>query len=1174
MTDIKLDDVKSGIGFTGTGLNIKPDNVKIKKTEDRISADNSLPSTIPAETILNIASITEKAKKSLDERKFDEAYNLVKEYSSVDVEGNEKKDIINWYILLGDIYNLKELGKKRDYNKAKDYYKKAVDLESIVALDAFAGAVNTVEYDTISYLVEKYKEFDDDKRNSRFYAEYGRMLKCLYNKNNNELNIDLKQIFDLYKKAILLAPNSCSPYLYMGRLLKDCGDKLPQEDPLVPNSRKAEEYYTLAVKKGSTLAVGELDSFYRKQDPELSFDLMNSSENLEQLISNLTEPYITNSFSMLLSGPRGSGKEVFAQKVMNAVQCEYEQISIADFSATNCRFINFQNQDKSEARSVLEYIRFLENQKHKGVVFLNVDKLFSKTDRFFGTTALEIITNIEGMIKAVKSNKFPVILIIDNPENICQELRNAFMFRINFNYMDNPQKEAAYNLFFNFEAPDYLHRLGGLVVEDFSRVKRKAKILNILDSSEKILALLEDEAKYKAGGSTSYLKPDMAFDYKLVNADLNLSELTEKLKEKGQDKPFSMIIYGPPGTGKSYYLRYLADQLGIGTLEMTAANLLSKWTGETNKNITNMFREAENRKAMIIIDEIETLIKDRESEDNTFRNEIVNTFLTELDAVKYPFACTTNYIDKVDKAALRRFVFKTKFDYLTKEQNDLAFKTFFKFDPPDELKRIGGLTNGDYSSVKKRAILLDKMNDCDAIMEMLKEESKRKGKAGLISDAADAAKAFDIGFINTDLAMLEGFIRNIKKEGRTKFSFLLYGPSGTGKSLYLRHIADQLGYEIIERRTSDILDRWHGGTSRNIAAAFKEAKERKAFLIFDEIDGILLNKKNLNNINSWMADQVNEFLVQMENHDYPFAGTTNYLDNVEPAALRRFSVKALFDYLCPDQYDYVYEKTFGFKPVKDISNLKKMTPALFKTVKNKAEISDVANDKEKVFDLFMKEAEIAGNKIKTEDDRSYEKITIKKKSLYEKPIADMYNEVLKGFVKILSAEGHGSGFFISADGFILTNRHVVHDEKFVTVELFTGRQVPGEVLRSNSIDVALIKISDENLCVPMPLRTEEPNPGTAVFSMGNPHDKDQVLTKGVITRYTTNTEGKRRIESDVLTRGGVSGGPLMDEYGNVLGLNVEGWLDRDSNYHTKMGLAMEVPIIDALEALSIEIRDS
>ena len=146
-----------------------------------------------------------------------------------------------------------------------------------------------------------------------------------------------------------------------------------------------------------------------------------------------------------------------------------------------------------------------------------------------------------------------------------------------------------------------------------------------------------------------------------------------------------------------------------------------------------------------------------------------------------------------------------------------------------------------------------------------------------------------------------------------------------------------------------------------------------------------MNKKNLNNINSWMADQVNEFLVQMENHDYPFAGTTNYLDNVEPAALRRFSVKALFDYLCPDQYDYVYEKTFGFKPVKDISNLKKMTPALFKTVKNKAEISDVANDKEKVFDLFMKEAEIAGNKIKTEDDRSYEKITIKKKPLYEKP---------------------------------------------------------------------------------------------------------------------------------------------------------------------------------------------
>ena len=859
------------------------------------------------------------------------------------------------------------------------------NFENVNSLKTFSREVNPNEYDTINYLVEKYKEFDNGKQDAEFYAEYGRMLKCLYNKNNNELNIDLKQILYLYKKAILLDPDLGCSYLYIARLLYYYGDKLPAEDPFVPNSQKAEEYYTMALKKGMLVAADELDSFYRKQDPELSFDLMNSSENLEQLINNLTEPYIVNSFSMLLSGPRGSGKEVFAQKVMDAVQCEYEYVTIADFSSTNCRMINFQNQNKNEPKSVLEYIRFLENQKHKGVVFLNTDKLFSKTDRFFGSTAFEIITNVEGMIKAIKNNKFPVILIIDNPEDICQELRNAFMFRINFNYMDNPQKEAAYNLFFNFEAPDFLRRLGGLVVEDFSRVKRKAKILNILDNSEKILALLEDEAKYKVGGSTSYLKPDTAFEFKLVNADLNLIELTEKLKEKGQGKPFSMIIYGPPGTGKSYYLRYLADQLGIDTIEMTAASLLSKWIGDTEHNIVNMFREAENRKAMIIIDEIEALICSRENEDKAFRVQMVNTFLTELDAVKYPFACTTNYIDKVDKAALRRFVFKTKFDYLTKEQNDWAFKTFFKFDPPDELKRVGGLTNGDYSSVKKRAIILDKMNDCDAIMDMLKEEAKRKGKAGLISDAAVAAKDFDEGLVNTDTAMLEGFIRNIKKEGLTKFSFLLYGPSGTGKSLYLRHIADQLGYEIIERRTSDILDKWHGSTSRNIAAAFKEAKERKAFLVFDEIDGILLNKKNLNNINSWMADQVNEFLVQMENHDYPFAGTTNYLDNVEPAALRRFSVKVLFDYLRPDQYDYAYEKTFGFKPLNDISNLKKLTPALFKTAKNKAEIADAANDREKVFDLFMKEAEIAGNKIKTEADQSYGKITIKKKPLYEKP---------------------------------------------------------------------------------------------------------------------------------------------------------------------------------------------
>jgi SpoVK/Ycf46/Vps4 family AAA+-type ATPase len=92
---------------------------------------------------------------------------------------------------------------------------------------------------------------------------------------------------------------------------------------------------------------------------------------------------------------------------------------------------------------------------------------------------------------------------------------------------------------------------------------------------------------------------------------------------------------------------------------------------------------------------------------------------------------------------------------------------------------------------------------------------------------------------------------------------------------------------------------WVGGTEKNIADAFLEAKEEEAVLVFDEVDSFLSDRTQANQ--SWEVTQVNEMLVQMENFEGIFIATTNLMDNLDKASLRRFDLKLEFDYLKAEQ---------------------------------------------------------------------------------------------------------------------------------------------------------------------------------------------------------------------------------------------------------------------------------
>ena len=208
----------------------------------------------------------------------------------------------------------------------------------------------------------------------------------------------------------------------------------------------------------------------------------------------------------------------------------------------------------------------------------------------------------------------------------------------------------------------------------------------------------------------------------LVNTDLDIKDLTAKIKSCGKVN-FSLCLYGEPGTGKSLYARYLAKELGVEVIMKRASDLMSKYVGETEQNIADAFAQAKSKKAMLIFDEADSFLQNRNNAVRNWEVSQVNEMLTWMESHEYPFVCTTNLLDTLDEASLRRFTFKIKFDFITKEQVNTAFEHFFGIKNADI--NIKGLTAGDFATVKKKADFLC-ITDLDELSKMLEDEVKIK----------------------------------------------------------------------------------------------------------------------------------------------------------------------------------------------------------------------------------------------------------------------------------------------------------------------------------------------------------------------------------------------------------------------------------------------------------------
>jgi hypothetical protein len=202
----------------------------------------------------------------------------------------------------------------------------------------------------------------------------------------------------------------------------------------------------------------------------------------------------------------------------------------------------------------------------------------------------------------------------------------------------------------------------------------------------------------------------------------------------------SMLLYGPPGTGKTQFTEYLASQLNLPLVSKSAAALLSKWLGDSEKNIAAAFEEAAAEDAVLFFDEGDSFLRSRELARHSWEVTQTNELLQRMERFDGIVVVATNLFRDLDTAALRRFTFKIEFRELDANQRWKMFVAEAGLThtaatlPPENreaweqrLLFMPYLTPGDFATVKRQCLVLDTVLTPEEWLDQLEIECQIKG---------------------------------------------------------------------------------------------------------------------------------------------------------------------------------------------------------------------------------------------------------------------------------------------------------------------------------------------------------------------------------------------------------------------------------------------------------------
>ena len=430
----------------------------------------------------------------------------------------------------------------------------------------------------------------------------------------------------------------------------------------------------------------------------------------------------------------------------------------------------------------------------------------------------------------------------------------------------------------------------------------------------------------------------------------------------------NILLYGAPGTGKTSFARTLAHQLGKKCFQIAQDT-----RGYDRSACTPEFRFAalqicdkqiDNKNSLIIVDEADDMLRgnggfggflfalggtESSKGDKGLLNDV-------LDNIKTPTIWITNTpAEALDESSRRRFDYSIRFEPLNAIQRKSIWQnniskmhmeslvdehtaTFFA----ERYDVNAGIITKVLSNVKK---LAPEQNEVRNTVEKLMAQHCELLNIKVDDNKLLPAKDYSLDGLNIkgdlELEKIVSAVRKYQNDpignspDRPRMNLLLSGPPGTGKTEFVKYLGCVLNTKVAVKMGSDLLSMYVGGTEHNIKAAFAQAEAEHAILFLDEIDGLVQSRDRANR--SWEVTQVNELLYQMENFNGIMIGATNFIQNLDPAIMRRFTFKLSFDYL--DNYGKIvfFERMFDTKlsttERKRLEAIENLTPGDFRTAR-------------------------------------------------------------------------------------------------------------------------------------------------------------------------------------------------------------------------------------------------
>jgi len=457
----------------------------------------------------------------------------------------------------------------------------------------------------------------------------------------------------------------------------------------------------------------------------------------------------------------------------------------------------------------------------------------------------------------------------------------------------------------------------------------------ISDTTEVVLNPEAIEIKEEAVPEVTYedvggLSDEIKKIREMVELPLKHPEIFERL---GIEAPKGVLLHGPPGTGKTLLAKAVANESNSHFILINGPSIMSKFYGESEKNLRDKFEDAEkNSPSIIFIDEIDSLAPKREEVKGEVERRVVAQLLALMDGLKsrgkVVVIAATNVPNILDPALRRPGRFDREVDVGVpgKEGRLNILKIHTRNMPLAKnvnLEEISNKTYGfvgaDLAALCKEAAMIVlrrilpelKLEEEEAIPNKVLEKlriTKKDFKEALKVVRPSALREVFVEIPNVKWDNIGGLekVKQKLKEAvewplkhpdafknvgvRPPRGILLYGPPGTGKTLLAKAVANESKANFISVKGPELLSKWVGESEKAVREIFKKARQTSPTIIFfDEIDS-LAARRGSGGGNQVNEKVVNQLLTEMDGledlQDVVMIAATNRPDIVDPGLLR------------------------------------------------------------------------------------------------------------------------------------------------------------------------------------------------------------------------------------------------------------------------------------------------